>query len=581
MGNAGSKGGGGNDRCSNSRTVSYVSEEGRTMICIRGQDGSYPSGHGNSRGGDGSNINSSGSNFYQPSPSHIPAYSTTSDSVKSIISQNAINREIHKETQIQNLVNEFKGKYPNASEKSLRDIADYVAYGDNHYNDLTYFAQGHLLGDSGEVFGLPIMGNTTSIKEYKEVKKSLENAGYYFEYVHNSSVQGGKGYWVKVGIAKDIFKSISKDSYYTPLKKVAQSFLLGDQSSGSLWGLPITGDPTTIQKYINAKIALESEGYQFEYIHYSTLVPGSKGYWVKVNPGTSTSTPKAYWRDQDIFNIVTMEKIALLKNSAIIEFSLSDYKLGDKYISHVSDILKSNICANLKVLDLKNNNLTDTSVMSISNNITTGKVPSLKVLNLADNNITDKGAGYLAESLASKGHTIKKLHLEGNNLKKGSFIHPMSKLSAGIDKGIKILVAKVTNIKDGVVKQGTFVFSSTEEKKAIIKDFLKTSQENGLDTKNVAVSKDLWGKFTNTFELTGNFIFGWVKCTVVPDSFGSFVGDQIIAKASPLVGQINLAMDITTCYFESFDENAHSKEAVQFLGDIGLITQGELLEGIE
>lgn len=138
---------------------------------------------------------------------------TSPDSVKSIISQNAINREIQKDNQIKQLVNEYKGKYPNASEKSLRDIADYVAYGDNHYNDLTYFAQGHLLGDSGEVFGLPIMGNATSIKEYKEVKKSLENAGYYFEYVHNSSVQGGKGYWVKVGIADRIFKNTSKDNY--------------------------------------------------------------------------------------------------------------------------------------------------------------------------------------------------------------------------------------------------------------------------------------------------------------------------------------------------------------------------------
>lgn len=44
---------GGNDRCSNPRTGSYVSKEGRTTICIRGdshgnngQDGSYPSGHG-------------------------------------------------------------------------------------------------------------------------------------------------------------------------------------------------------------------------------------------------------------------------------------------------------------------------------------------------------------------------------------------------------------------------------------------------------------------------------------------------------------------------------------------------------
>ena len=232
-------------------------------------------------------------------------------------------------------------------------------------------------------------------------------------------------------------------------------------------------------------------------------------------------------------------------------------------------------------LNLSKNSIGDEGAAHISGYIRLGYVPNLKVLNLADNNITDKGAGYLAQGLESKGHTVKKLHLEGNNLKKGVFIHPMSKLAKGITGGIKILETKVTNIKDGVVKQGTFVFSSKEEKKAIIKDFLKTSQENGIDTKNVAVSKDLFTVIINGGKLFGILGFGWAKCAVVPDSFGSFVGDQIIAKASPLVGQIKQVMDITTCYFESFDETASSKEAIQFLGDLGLVTQAELLGGLE
>lgn len=67
----------------------------------------------------------------------------------------------------------------------------------------------------------------------------------------------------------------------------------------------------------------------------------------------------------------------------------------------------------------------------------------------------------------------------------------------------------------------------------------------------------------------------------MPDSVKSFAADQIIVKASPLVGQVKLVMDITTCYFETFDESASSKEGVQFMGDIGFITQSELLNVIE
>jgi hypothetical protein len=40
-------------------------------------------------------------------------------------------------------------------------------------------------------------------------------------------------------------------------------------------------------------------------------------------------------------------------------------------------------------------------------------------------------------------------------------------------------------------KQGTLFFGSKEEKQKIIKDILKQSQENGVDVKNVTVSKDI------------------------------------------------------------------------------------------
>lgn len=338
------------------------------------------------------------------------------------------------------------------------------------------------------------------------------------------------------------------------MKKVAQSCLLGDQSSGSLWGLPITGDPTTIQKYIDAKIALESEGYQFEYIHYSTLVPGSKGYWVKVNPSISTNTPKAYWRDQDIFNIVTMEKIALMKNSIIIEFSLANYKLGDKYISHVSDILKSNICANLKVLDLKNNNLTDTSVMSISNNITTGKVPNLKVLNLADNNITDKGVGYLADSLVSKGNKLNVIRVEGNKFGPNGEKHFVKEL---LEKSVQHVIVTTQKLeKNSKLLPGV---GTKDEKIAIYKEYIQKGVEKGTYDKGMVVDQSWLEAVKTQFKIVKGGVFGFVKCKwEVEDVITGYAQDKLIAKISKslskFIGTITNIDSTVSCYLEATDE---------------------------
>ena len=124
-------------------------------------------------------------------------------------------------------------------------------------------------------------------------------------------------------------------------------------------------------------------------------------------------------------------------------------------------------------------------------------------------------------------------------------------------------------------------FGSKEDKQAIVKDILKQAQDNGVDVKNVTVSKDIQDKILNSWNLTVDFAIGWAKCRVVPDSVGSFVGNKIVAKASPLVGQINDAMDKATCYFESFDASASSKEGVQFMVDIGFVEQSELLGAVE
>ena len=231
-------------------------------------------------------------------------------------------------------------------------------------------------------------------------------------------------------------------------------------------------------------------------------------------------------------------------------------------------------------LNLSNNGIGDDGAAHIAAYLKHGYMPATTHVNLADNIITDKGALCFAESFNSSVNKLKVLHLEGNNLTPFGANPKIIKLVQNVKQDIKILVSKITNIKDGMGKQGTLFFGSKEEKQVIIKNILKQSQENGVDVKNVTVSKDIFEVVKNTGKLFGNLGFGWVKC-YAPDSVGSFVGEVIIARVSPLAGKINDTIDKATCYFESFDENASSKEGVQFMGDIGLVTQAEFFNVIE
>jgi malate synthase len=120
-----------------------------------------------------------------------------------------------------------------------------------------------------------------------------------------------------------------------------------------------------------------------------------------------------------------------------------------------------------------------------------------------------------------------------------------------------------------------------EAKQNIIKDWLKNGQDNGIDVKNVTVSKDIFTSAINGGKLGINFAFGWAKCSIVPDDAKTFAADQIIATASKKAGIVNTIIGVVTCYFETFDESASSEQGIQFMTDMGLIGQDELLENIE
>jgi len=142
-------------------------------------------------------------------------------------------------------------------------------------------------------------------------------------------------------------------------------------------------------------------------------------------------------------------------------------------------------------------------------------------------------------------------------------------------------VSRMSDIIDGVKKQGNLFFGSKEDKQEIVKDILKQAQDNGVDVKNVTVSKDIFAKLDNAGYLISDFSLGWSKCSVIPKSVGSFVGDKIIATTSKKANIINIVEGVATCYFETFDQSASSQGGVQFMLDIGLAGVQEFIEHIE
>ena len=77
-------------------------------------------------------------------------------------------------------------------------------------------------------------------------------------------------------------------------------------------------------------------------------------------------------------------------------------------------------------------------------------------------------------------------------------------LAKNIQQPIKIVV---DTIYDGAKKQGTLVFGSKEAKQGIVQDWVNIAQSNGIDTKNVVVSKDIFEAVINSGKLFDNFHF--------------------------------------------------------------------------
>jgi hypothetical protein len=57
--------------------------------------------------------------------------------------------------------------------------------------------------------------------------------------------------------------------------------------------------------------------------------------------------------------------------------------------------------------------------------------------------------------------------------------------------------------------------------------------------------------------------------------------DKIIATASKKAEAVKIIENAVVCYFETLDKEMSSQEGVQFITDIGLVGQDELINSVE
>jgi len=259
------------------------------------------------------------------------------------------------------------------------------------------------------------------------------------------------------------------------------------------------------------------------------------------------------------------------------EINLSGKSVADEDMVFFAQRM-SNFAFHLDKLQLNHNPIGDYGIQALFN--CTFTVPlgrSVVHLKLNNCNIGDVGAELIA-AYVRDGYmpATRTIDLHGNKL---SVENPLfAQLAKNIQQPIKITV---DTIYDGAKKQGTLAFGTKEAKQGIVKEWLSIAQNNGVDTQNVVVSKDIYEALGNKLKLTGHFLLGWTKCSVIPKDVQSFAADKILATASPQAAVVKTGVDIAFCYFESCDEAMSSQHGVQFLGDLGLLPQGEFIDAIE
>ena len=203
---------------------------------------------------------------------------------------------------------------------------------------------------------------------------------------------------------------------------------------------------------------------------------------------------------------------------------------------------------------------------------------NIKFMNLSNNYIGDDGAKYISSHLSAGLHpNLRCLDVSGNNLSYEMCIG-FSQVIQSIKQNI---IIKVDKFSDVVKKQKTLFYSSKEEKQIVIKDYLKQVESKGVNTQNIAVSKDIFSKLDNSGYVLNDFSISFAKCYIIPESATSFAADKIIAKTFKKVFAVTLFTDAVLCLFEALGETASSQKGIQLFLDIGLVGTQELIDHVE
>ena len=226
-------------------------------------------------------------------------------------------------------------------------------------------------------------------------------------------------------------------------------------------------------------------------------------------------------------------------------------------------------------LDLSNCNIGDIGADILGHALASGKLPATKEINVSGNQITDNGSWSIAEALKTgKFPTLKRFDASGNDISLVGEKFMLDAIKHPSTQSVMVILKRSDNLK-------TVLSGSKEDKQKLIKETLQMAQDNGVDVKNVAVSKGISGFLDNLGYVISDFALGFTKCNIVPEDATSLAADVITAKISKKAIAATTTKDAVVCLFDTVEEVSTSPEGVQFIKDLDLCGANSVIDSIE